>query len=366
MKSVKYLIYLLLLCIGISACQKEISVEQPAFSRGEWRFNEGSNGYNGPVDTAYIDTINGLQLLTLKGSSGNGKNQLVLTIEDTTLTAGTYKSPDATITYWKGAGIFYSNSLLSTDFTIVITKIDSLGVSGTFSGKVLDTAFKEKVVTNGYFTASFKKAATNTGGGGSADGDYLPTTVNSTWVYDYVEDMAGNPSGPTIDTVLVTAMASNSTYAGKQYRDFEMADGNGITYNGFYRKSGTDYFQYFDNGATSNSFADLNGELTLLKQANAVGAKWTSNLVTNGSAYKVRVDSKITEKNVTATVAGTSFSNVIKVSNEYYIELPGAGFKLAYTDNCWYAKGIGLIYNNLKDVSNRYNYTQSIKTYVIK
>ncbi|MBC7903517.1 MAG: hypothetical protein H7Y27_08840, partial [Gemmatimonadaceae bacterium] len=58
-----------------------------------------------------------------------------------------------------GAVVYESDITAIGQFTIVISKIDSIGVSGTFSGKVKDSNGNPKDVVNGKFNAKFKTSA---------------------------------------------------------------------------------------------------------------------------------------------------------------------------------------------------------------
>lgn len=146
----------------IFACKKEYSVEngQGATATAQWQFTEGANKFKGPIDTAFVDTLNNILFLTLEGVSDNGQDNITLQIFTPSLKAGTYKTPLCSFDYQRSGATIYQSDLTAVDaFTITINHIDTAGVSGTFSGKALDKNGAAVTITDGQFSAKFKTSA---------------------------------------------------------------------------------------------------------------------------------------------------------------------------------------------------------------
>ncbi|HTL09701.1 MAG TPA: hypothetical protein VL307_15620, partial [Chitinophagaceae bacterium] len=149
----------------IFSCQKEYSIETPvngSNANAQWEFKEGGVQYKGPVDSVYIDTITGVKFLTLIGRLDDRSAQMTLQVFGPDLKPGTYKTPYSLFAYIKGGNFVYQTDQMATDsFTIVLTKIDSNGVAGTFSGKAV-SGNSSKSIVEGKFAASFKRSGTVT------------------------------------------------------------------------------------------------------------------------------------------------------------------------------------------------------------
>ena len=146
----------------IISCKKEKSLESGYTGNlnAEWEFKVGKQ-YKGHVDTAYIQDFGvGIQALFLEGTSDDGKEILSIQVINIDLTKpATYKTPGVLFTYLKNSDLLYANDVLAAgEFELVITRIDSVSVSGTFNGRVKDSAGALKTVTDGKFSAKLKKA----------------------------------------------------------------------------------------------------------------------------------------------------------------------------------------------------------------
>ncbi|MEP6596026.1 MAG: hypothetical protein ABJA71_08760 [Ginsengibacter sp.] len=173
--------------------------------------------------------------------------------------------------------------------------------------------------------------------------DYFPTTINSTWAYGYQGDP--NPA----DSFLTTVLPNAYTFGGKDYTAFSEDDippsGNNDTF--FYRKSGGDYFQYFDLANYFTLDGSVAGEYVFLKDNVVAGTTFKSQDFTAsvaGIPITIYIQGTITEKGVSETIGAETFNDVIKVSYEYFDSTsPGTP---SVTEEKWFAKGIGLIYYN--------------------
>jgi hypothetical protein len=143
------------------ACQKEYSVEVPISTNNssfQWQFTESGVTYKGKVDTAYVDTLGQFKILTITGTSTDGKDHINLMVNSQKLAAGTFNNPSCGYGYIRSGATVYQTDLtdLTDSFTITITKIDSSGVVGTFTGKAKDKTGAYHIITAGQFNASFK------------------------------------------------------------------------------------------------------------------------------------------------------------------------------------------------------------------
>src|SRR5215212_3593962 len=143
MKSLR-LLFLLLTPMLFFACSKEKSFEQGSGTNtpSQWEFTEGSHFFKGKVDTAYVNDLGpGIKALLLEGTSEDGTGFLNIGIIGFNASApGVYKTPSVLFEYSKASGTLYENDLTAVgEFTIEVTKIDSAGITGSFSGKVKDS-----------------------------------------------------------------------------------------------------------------------------------------------------------------------------------------------------------------------------------
>lgn len=142
---------------SLAACTKEKSIEQSddAVSlENTWRFTQGTRLYSGLVDTVMIEEVNGLQILTLEGSTTDGVGLLGLALGGAILQPGEYISPLSAMIYLEDSEEVFESNPLNADFKINITRLDSALVTGTFSGKVLDSTGVEVDIIAGSFSAN--------------------------------------------------------------------------------------------------------------------------------------------------------------------------------------------------------------------
>ena len=200
MKFIKLLSFFLFGALIFVACRKEYSVETGGLggiTTSQWAFKEGSVQFKGSMDTARIDTVSGIATLTLHGVSDTSNQLLSISVFGTSINVGSYTSPAVSFTYTDAAAnVIYQNDVSTAGgFTLIITKIDTAGVSGTFSGSVKNAAAVVKTITSGRFSASFKKTTPATPGS------------NNCRIAKIVEyDTTGQGQGPT---TVFTYNASN-------------------------------------------------------------------------------------------------------------------------------------------------------------
>ncbi len=231
----------------------------------------------------------------------------------------------------------------------------SFSKAGTFTSTGLQT-----VILDGTGTPEFYGAATITVLYNSSaciatinitqrDPDYFPLVTNSSWSYTH-----SNSFG-SVDSLYKKCIATNITYNGQLYRQFTETNEFLLDYNQPYRKSGTSYYQYFNNFDDLHSLLllSLNGEIKFLDENLPTGGVWANTVrgwINGGSQNTViQVQGNIVEKNVAVTLStGLNFSNVTKVRMLYF-DMSSGTPSIAYTEDRWYALGIGLVYYASRD-----------------
>lgn len=159
MRVLKHVALLSLLATVLLCCKKERSFEDPTHVPGgafQWAFKQGSHSFGGPMDTADIQKIGVANSLSLTGTSTDGKSEIALQLlSNGEFTKGEYQSPQVIFQFLQNGSATYQ-SAASDGFTITITAIDSISVSGTFSGVVTDFAGNTQSITEGKFTAALR------------------------------------------------------------------------------------------------------------------------------------------------------------------------------------------------------------------
>lgn len=156
--------------------------------------------------------------------------------------------------------------------------------------------------------------------------DYMPVTAKSTWTY--------GGTNPYTSTVTGATKVIN----GKTYHEMETNE-DGTTRKSYLLK---DKGVYTAKGFISQ-FESL--ELVVLKEAAAVGESWEQTSTINGADTKLKFT--MVEKDISKTVEGKTYKNVIHVKMETSLSFMGAGFITISTSNFYYAKGVGLILSDL-------------------
>lgn len=178
----------------------------------------------------------------------------------------------------------------------------------------------------------------------TANLDYIPQTSFSNWSSRQV-------GGTAADTTYVQVSPNNIVKNGVTYRIFEVKDMGNPTDSVFNRKNGGMYYQLYegDFGIFDNPF---NVDGLILDSSLATNATWTITLGTNtvgGFPVNVKINCQILAKNASATIAGNSYTNIIKVKYSYVGNL-GLGDIVYAEEERWYARGFGLVYDKINDV----------------
>ncbi|HRE51883.1 MAG TPA: hypothetical protein PK339_10690 [Flavitalea sp.] len=161
MRMIRYFSFCLAALMIFFSCRKETSWEigdgLPPIE-GKWEFTVPGQTYQGPLDSAYIYDYGPYQELFLFGSAPDVEGELILRVIGLEITSGSYPNPAAFFIYGEnGAPLFLNDPSEEGAFTLTITSLDSVSVSGTFSGKVLDGLGNEKTLTDGKFTAMLNR-----------------------------------------------------------------------------------------------------------------------------------------------------------------------------------------------------------------
>ena len=180
--------------------------------------------------------------------------------------------------------------------------------------------------------------------------DYYPRTTNSNWSYEFDD----NPT----DTMYRKVIAQTKSALGNTYNIFmESYDVTaGFDSSGYFRRSGGDYFQYFDIGFVFDLDNPVWGEYIFLKDNVAAGTTWRSNTFTGSYTYTdstgphtvpitVRMKETIQQKDVSVTVNSVSspFTIIVKEEYEYSFD-GGATWNVSDVYSIYYyGRNIGLL-----------------------
>ena len=149
------------------SCSKEKSLEggslTPPVGESEWVFLDSGVVVKGSVDTAFKVDLGTSESAVFAGASDDATGVIFLQIVGTTITPGTYTTDNLIFEYYVNGSLLYKN-VPSSDgaFSVLVTKVDSAGYSGTFSGQVYDDQGRLRSITDGKFNAKLSQTA-NTG-----------------------------------------------------------------------------------------------------------------------------------------------------------------------------------------------------------
>ncbi|MGB8191569.1 MAG: hypothetical protein WCF67_06605 [Chitinophagaceae bacterium] len=171
---------------------------------------------------------------------------------------------------------------------------------------------------------------TGTGGGGTLPDTYQPVTKDSYWKY--------KDSAFTGLITLMTATGQQKTINSKIYQVIKSETTGQPVAEGYFYTAKPIYGlrQDVNNGIATTI------EFTYLNDTASVGYKWTENMApVNGNP--ARFHGTIMERNISKTVAGKNFTNVIHTQLLLEYELPFFGWTEFAVYNYYVAKGIGII-----------------------
>ncbi len=109
------------------------------------------------MDSARIDIQSSIQVLTMTGHSADKKDIITLQVIADSIKVGSYQTPHCTFDYLRNGVNLYESDINATgQFTVSITAIDSISITGTFSGTAPDTAKHAKTIMAGTFKVKYK------------------------------------------------------------------------------------------------------------------------------------------------------------------------------------------------------------------
>jgi hypothetical protein len=167
-----------------------------------------------------------------------------------------------------------------------------------------------------------------TGGtGNTGSGTYLPLTKNTFWKF---QDSASGA------ITIMTVLDKTTTINGKLFTDV-LGSNSTQTDTGYMTRQGADYFTYaqVNNGTSSGNFL-----FHYLNDTAAAGSSWEY-IAGQGNGYVAYIKTTIVERNLSRTVAGKTYTDVIHTRMDLSYDLGervDAGYYDYYT-----AKNIGII-----------------------
>lgn len=183
--------------------------------------------------------------------------------------------------------------------------------------------------------------------------DYFPRTINSNWSYEWNDDMS--------DSLYRTVITPTITALGNVFNIFMPNDGGGLDSTGnypagYYRKSGGDYYEWFDYGSFIGYDNPGWAQYIMLKDNVPALTNWKSTgfsgtVTPPGTTFNIRFSYTILLKDVpvsiTTSTGTANYTNVIVVEEKYELETtPGNWQDMTSTvgyGKSYYARGIGLI-----------------------
>jgi len=226
--------------------------------------------------------------------------------------------------------------------TFTTTGIQNVVLTGT--GMPTSSGAQNFAVTFGTSTCNFSITF-------AAVTDYFPTTVNSFW------DI-GNINKPT-DSIKFISTSATKSIGGNTYNIFtyDSIPTTGSPSELYYRKSSGLYYENFNTQAlfgfdSPGTPSDV--EYIFLNDNVSQGATWNSPNITgtqSGISYTIFIKMTLYQKVTTSiTVGSVTSSDILKMKYEYFVtSAPATPF---FTEERWFARGIGLIYNSFNDGTN--------------
>jgi hypothetical protein len=331
----------------------------------------------------------GVQVITLNGSgtpgsSGStpfpvtaGSSTCTFSITVTSAAVGTLAGGPSACTPFTLSGTYTAGTALVTSNTVQVQinvttpgtySISTNTVNGySFSASGTAGTGTQTVTLNGNGTPTAAGSNTFTVTFGSSTCtfvvnvvvapviDYFPRTTNSNWSYE-IDDVAD-------DSLLRKVYPQTLAAIGNTYNIFMADFGTGFDSSGYYRKSGGDYFEYFDFGSFIGYDNPLWVEYTMLKDNVAANANWKSNGFSgtvSGTPITLRFSYTILQKDVPITIVtstgSVTYQNVIVVEEKFEQQTgPGTWqditVLLDFYGKSYYARGFGLIRYEAFDAS---------------
>lgn len=193
------------------------------------------------------------------------------------------------------------------------------------------------------FALSCKKEYSFEGRPQQQEKNYFPLTINSNWAY--LRENVPAQWGDSIKGLIGgQVVINNQTYIRYIFNYYNI----NIAY---YRKSGSDYFEYIK---------EYDIERPFLKDNVPVNTTWSSPEYTTANMTKIKYEYTLKEKYVSFTVGSEVFTNVLKISVKVKNSINGSPYTTVAESDNYYADNIGLIkwieHGYVVDPSQQYIY----------
>jgi hypothetical protein len=315
------------------ACKKEMSIE--------------NGGFSGTAQGELVDSLGNCKSSTVMGDYKvdtalvTTSNYALINVNFTA--QGKYKIYTDTVN-----GMWFLDSGFAISTGAIVIKLKGYGKPILPKTTAFTIYFNNNVCT---FEVSVNGSAVSSGGGSGSGsgGDYFPTTVGSSWTYQYI------PKLGTIDTFRVTVAQSQIVRDTLSYAQFGTSlldtfyfakDGKGT----YYSLSSVDFDYTFLFDSIPNFFISY----PFLKESANVGDTWETNeygtvkLVSGTTTEygKAKAVFTVVSKNTTTyTIGGKTYSDVINMKREIKFIPNGTGavYRTLLIGNSYYARNYGLI-----------------------
>ncbi|MEO8171782.1 MAG: hypothetical protein ABI581_01815 [Sediminibacterium sp.] len=312
------------------SCQKEYSIE--------------NGGFGGTAQGELVDSLGNCKSAEVKGTYkvdtplNTSTNYVNIKVNFTS--QGKYRIYSDTVN-----GMWFLDSGFTVSTGAAVIKLKGYGTP--ILPKTSDFAL---IFNNNLCAFSVPVGGSGGTGGGTGstgtNGDYFPTTSGSNFVYQYV------PKLGTIDTFSVNVAIGLATVDTLSYAKF----GTSLQDTFYFAKDATRGIYYalstvdFDYTYVFDSVPSFFITYPFLKENAAVNDTWSSidyGTVKVGTERGVaKAVFTVMAKNISYTVAGTTYSNVINMKREIFFKPEGSTAYNALpllSGNSYYAKNFGLI-----------------------
>jgi hypothetical protein len=165
------------------------------------------------------------------------------------------------------------------------------------------------------------------------NGNYQPTTKGSYWMY------ASSGEGQDADTLVTTMLGTTVKFGDKTYKAATSKIASEITTAAsyFYHSGGTYIERDIEDGETT--------EILYLKSGAAIGDTWEAIPLLDPSQVdgSARALGKMVEKNISKTIFGKPFNNVIHTQIDLQVKNDNGDFETFTLLDYYIAKDIGVI-----------------------
>jgi hypothetical protein len=186
--------------------------------------------------------------------------------------------------------------------------------------------------------------------------DYFPRVANDNWSYEF----DGDPN----DSLLRKVISQTISAGGNVYNIFLSTDDASLGFDssGYFRKTGSDYFEWIDMGSYLGYDSSNWMEYNFLKDNLPQGGTWNSAQFTGPvtppgqSTVQItgRFGYRILQKDVSITVKGIAYPNTIVVEEKLWVLNPSTGSFQDVSASTgfyinYYSRNIGLIKQDYDD-----------------